>query len=170
METVALQTAKLTNSINTSGMRAFNNNGTITRTDILSSYSKETLSLIWSTFATFVAKNYQSGKGTSIKSFGTFTFTNVEYSLEGTTNQYYRDIKLRRPVFIVSDSFVEGLRPGQYTKNGGLIYYTQKPNNNISIVKLNLAELAAGTSIPKEEFANAFNHIIKDMGELIKIL
>ena len=168
METAALPTAKLTNSINTIGMRAFNNNGTITRTDILSSYSKETLSLIWTTFATFVAKNYQSGKGTSIKSFGTFTFTNVEYSLEGTTNQYYRDIKLRRPVFIVSDSFVEGLRPGQYTKNGGLIYYTQKPNNNISIVKMNLAELASGTSIPKEEFSNAFNHIIKDMGDLIR--
>ena len=168
METVNHPTAKLTNSINTIGMRAFNNLGTINRTDILSSYSEETLALVWKTFSTFVAKNYTSGKGTYIKSFGTFTFTNVEYSLEGTTNQYFRDIKLRQPVFIVSDEFVEGLKPGQYKKSGGLVYYTQKPNNNISIVKMNFAELAFGTSISKEEYSNAFLHIIKEMGDLIR--
>ena len=170
METSHLMnsTAKLSNSINTIGYAAFNSKGTITRNDILSSYSTEALSAVWKAVATFVIKNYQSGKGTFIKGFGTFTFTNIEYSLEGTTNQFNRDIKLRRPVFIMSPEFVEGFRPGQYTKTGGLIYYTQKPNNSIGIVKLNLAELSYGVSITKEEFANMLHHLIKDMSEQIK--
>ena len=42
-----------------------------------------------------------------IKVFGTFILSRIKYGLEGTTNQFERDIKRRRPVFLVSKGFVE---------------------------------------------------------------
>ena len=111
METAGLQTAKLTNTINGIDFRAFNHWGTINRKDILSSYSKEVLETVWSIFTKFIIKNYECGKGTFVKNFGTFTFTNPDYSLEGTTNQFKRDYKVRRPVFLVSNEFLDTLKP-----------------------------------------------------------
>ena len=128
-------TSKLTNTINNIGFGAFNHKGEINRADILSSYSPQILEESWIQLSNFIKKNYEAGKGTLIKGFGTFTFSNPEYSLEGTTNQYKRDIKLRRPVFVVSNEFLDFLKPGQFTKRGGLIYYTQKLNNKVNLVK-----------------------------------
>ena len=167
METANLNTAKLTNTINGIGFGAFNNWGTINRNDILSSYSKEILENVWILFTKFIIKNYENGKGTFIKNFGTFTFTNPDYNLEGTTNQFKRDIKVRRPVFIISNEFLDFLKPGIYTKSGGLIYYTQKLNHSINIVKINYAELSYGMNISKEEYYNIINNILKEMGEQI---
>ena len=167
METAALGTAKLTNTINGIGFGAFNHWGTINRKDILSSYSKEVLETVWSIFTKFIIKNYECGKGTFVKNFGTFTFTNPDYSLEGTTNQLKRDVKIRRPVFIVSNEYLDFLKPGIYTKAGGLIYYTQKLNHAINLVKINYAELSYGMNISKEEYMNILNNILKEMGEQI---
>ena len=167
METDGLQTAKLTNTLNNIGYGAFNHKGIINRNDILSSYNKDVLEKAWVLFTNFIIKNYQSGRGTNVKGFGTFTYTNVDVSLEGTTNQYKRDVKKRMPVFLVSNEFLDYLKPGQFTKAGGLIYYTQKKNNSIPIVKLNLAELAYGLNISKEEYNNILNNILKEMSEQI---
>ena len=167
METAGLGTAKLTNTINGIGFGAFNHWGTINRKDILSSYSKEVLETVWSIFTKFIIKNYECGKGTFVKNFGTFTFTNPDYSLEGTTNQLKRDVKIRRPVFIVSNEYLDFLKPGIYTKAGGLIYYTQKLNHAINLVKINYAELSYGMNISKEEYMNILNNILKEMGEQI---
>jgi hypothetical protein len=120
------KTAKLTNSMNSTYLKSFNQWGGVSYADILSNYPEEMINACWDNLSRSILENYQSGKGTMIKGFGTFTFTNVEYSLEGTNNQYYRDIKRRKPVFIVSTEFVEYLKPGMYTKKGGLLYYTQK--------------------------------------------
>ena len=122
-------TAKLSNTINNIGFGAFNHKGEINHEDILNSYSPKILEDSWIQLSNFIKKNYEAGKGTLIKGFGSFTFSNPEYNLEGTTNQYKRDLKLRRPVFIVSNEFLDFLKPGQFTKRGGLIYYTQKINN-----------------------------------------
>ena len=167
METVGLGTAKLTNTINGIGFGAFNHWGTINRGDILSSYSKEILETVWLLFTKFIIKNYESGKGTFVKNFGTFTFTNPDYSLEGTTNQLKRDVKIRRPVFIVSNEYLDFLKPGIYTKTGGLLHYTQKLNHAVNIVKINYAELSYGMNISKEEYMNILNHILREMGEQI---
>ena len=167
METAGLGTAKLINTINGIGFGAFNHWGTINRKDILSSYSKEVLETVWSIFTKFIIKNYECGKGTFVKNFGTFTFTNPDYSLEGTTNQLKRDVKIRRPVFIVSNEYLDFLKPGIYTKAGGLIYYTQKLNHAVNIVKINYAELSYGMNISKEEYMNILNNILKEMGEQI---
>ncbi len=167
METAGLQTARLTNTINGIGFGAFNHWGTIDRGDILTSYNKQVLETAWILFTKYIIKNYESGKGTFIKNFGTFTFTNADYSLEGTTNQFQRDYKVKRPVFLVSNEFLDYLKPGQYTKAGGLIYYTQKLNNAVNIVKINYAELAYGMNISKEEYMNILNNIIKEMGDQI---
>ena len=160
-------TSKLTNTINNIGFGAFNHKGVINHSDILNSYSPKILEETWTQLSNFIKKNYESGKGTTIKGFGTFTFMNPEYNLEATTNQYQRDFKLRRPVFIVSNEFLDFLRPGQFTKRGGLIYYTQKLNNKVSLVKFNFTELAFSLNISKEECQNIVTTIIKDMADEI---
>ena len=97
------KSARLTNSVNALGLRTFNNWGGINYQEILSNYPKDIIDKCWLNLSRCIIENYHSGKGTSIKGFGTFTFTNVEYNLEGTTNQYIRDIKPRYPVFLVSN-------------------------------------------------------------------
>ena len=160
-------TSKLSNTINNIGFGAFNHKGEINHTDILNSYSPKILEQTWTQVSNFIKKNYESGKGTFIKGFGSFTFMNPEYNLEGTTNQYRRDLKLRRPVFIVSNEFLDFLKPGQFTKRGGLIYYTQKLNNQVNLVKFNFTELAFALNISKEECKNIITTIIKDMADEI---
>ena len=148
LETMS-RTSKLTNSMNLIGYHSFNKWGGISLEDILSNYSQEILDKCWENLSRSIIENYQSGKGTFIKGFGTFTFTNVDYSLEGTTNQYTRDIKSRRPVFIVSNEFIDYLKPGIYTEKSGLLYFIQPVNNNIPIVKVNYAKISYGTNISK---------------------
>ena len=162
------RTAKMTNSMNSTYLKTFNQWGGVSYADILSNYPEDMINACWNNLSRFILENYQSGKGTMIKGFGTFTFTNVEYSLEGTTNQYNRDIKKRKPVFIVSQEFVEYLKPGMYNKKGGLLYYTQKINNSVSIVKVNYAKISYGINISKEECFTIISTTFKLMGDQIR--
>ena len=162
------KTAKLTNSMNSTYLKTFNQWGGISYADILSNYPEDMIDACWNNLSRFILENYQAGKGTMIKGFGTFTFTNVEYSLEGTTNQYDRDIKKRKPVFIVSTELVEYLKPGMYNKKGGLLYYTQKINNSVSIVKVNYAKISYGLNISKEECYTILSTTFKLMGDQIR--
>ena len=162
------KSARLTNSVNAMGLRTFNNWGGINYQEILSNYPNEIKEKVWLNLSRCIIENYHSGKGTSIKGFGTFTFTNVEYNLEGTTNQYNRDIKPRFPVFLVSKEFVDYLKPGIYTEKSGLIYYTQKLNNKVPIIKLNLAKIAYGANISKEECFTIISTTIKLMADQIR--
>ena len=161
------KTSKLTNSKYSTYLKDFNKWGGVSYSYILSNYPEEMVNACWDNLSRFILENYQSGKGTMIKGFGTFTFTNVEYSLEGTTNQYDRDIKRRKPVFIVSTEFVEYLKPGMYNKTGGLLYYTQKINNSVSIVKVNYAKISYGLNISKEECYTIISTTFKLMGDHI---
>jgi hypothetical protein len=138
----------------------------ISRKDILKNYSNDIIDSCWEGFCKFIAQNYQTGRGTIIPKFGTFTFNHVEVNLEGTTNQYVRDLKARRPVFLVSSDFVESLNPGIYS-NGGLIYYTQKMNNNIAHVKINYAEIAFSLNIKKEDCFVIIDNLLKHIAESI---
>ena len=162
------KSARLTNSVNALGLRTFNNWGGINYQEILSNYPKEITDQCWLNLSRCIIENYHAGKGTSIKGFGTFTFTNVEYNLEGTTNQYIRDIKPRYPVFLVSNEFVDYLKPGIYTEKSGLIYYTQKLNNKVPIIKLNLAKISYGANISKEECFTILSSTIKLMADQIR--
>ena len=162
------KSARLTNSVNALGLRTFNNWGGINYQEILSNYPKEIIDQCWLNLSRCIIENYHAGKGTSIKGFGTFTFTNVEYNLEGTTNQYIRDIKPRYPVFLVSNEFVDYLKPGIYTEKSGLIYYTQKLNNKVPIIKLNLAKISYGANISKEECFTILSSTIKLMADQIR--
>ena len=166
--TLGNKTSKLSNTINSIGFGAFNHKGVINRKDILSSYNPKVLKETWIQLSNYIRKNYESGRGTFIKGFGTFTFINPEYNLEGTTNQLKRDLKLRRPVFVVSPEFLDYLKPGQFTKNGGLIYYTQKKNNNVNINKINFSEIAYSLNISKEECNEIIKNIIGEMADQIK--
>ena len=140
--------------------------GTLSRKDILKNYSNDIIDSCWDSFCRLIAQNYQTGKGTIIPKFGTFTFNHVEVNLEGTTNQYVRDLKARKPVFLVSSDFVDNLNPGIYS-SGGLIYYTQKINNNVGHVKINYAELAYSLNIKKEDCFVIIDNMIKHIGDSI---
>ena len=72
---------------------------------ILEEFTQEELDACWEALCINIIQNYQKGKGTFIKGFGTFTFKNPELNLEGTTNGIFRDKKLRYPIFIVSKEF-----------------------------------------------------------------
>ena len=161
-------TSGLVNSMNLIGYRSFNQWGGISLKDIISNYPLDIINKCWENLSRLIIENYQSGKGTFIKGLGTFTFTNVEYSLEGTTNEYDRDIKRRRPVFIVSNEFIDYLKPGIYTKKGGLLYYIHPLNNNIPTCKVNYAKISYGANISKEECVNIISSVIKKMGDEIR--
>ena len=161
-------TSYITNEINKTALDSFNNWGGVTFSDILSNYPKEVIDNCWLVFSQAIIENYLKGKGTFIKNFGTFTFTNEEYSLEGTTNQYKRDIKKRCPIFIVSKDFIDYLKPGIYSDKYGLIYNTQSENKNISIIKLNLTKISLALNISKEEVYTIISSIIKNMGDSIR--
>ena len=53
-------------------------------------------------------------------------------NLEGTTNQYVRDKKPKNPVFIVSKEYIRGFAAGEYTRQNGIRYYTQKESKDIN--------------------------------------
>ena len=162
------QSARITNSLNKTAYKSFNKCGGINFEDILSNYPQEMIEKVWLNLSNFIIENYLSGKGTFIKGFGTFTFSNIEYSLEGTTNQYYRDIKRRRPVFIASKEFIYYIKPGIYTEKSGMMYYTQKESNNVPIIKVNYAKISYGANISKEECMTIISSIIKNMSDQIR--
>ena len=161
-------TSYFTNEINKTALSSFNKWGGITFSDILSNYPKEVIDNCWLVFSQTIIENYLKGKGTFIKNFGTFTFTNVEYSLEGTTNEYNRDIKKRNPIFIISKEFIDYLKPGIYSDKYGLIYNTQKENKNMNIIKLNLSKISLALNISKEEVHTIIYSILKNMSDSIR--
>lgn len=118
--------SSLCEEINSHGFLAANMGYKFGRNNILSNYSPEVIEACWESLTINVIQNYQRGKGTSIKDFGTFTFKGPAYNLEGTTNQYIRDKKPREPVFLVSQNFYNEFKMGEYTKQNGIRYYTQK--------------------------------------------
>ena len=162
-----IKDADLVNSVNSRGFTMSNRGQEINREVLLTNYTDEAIQTTWSVLCQYVAKNYNLGKGTIIKGFGTFTFDNAKVNLEGTTNQYIRDQRARQPVFIVSPEFSDYVKPGQYTKNG-VIYYTQKLNNSVNHVKVNYAEIAYGNSISKDEAENIIKHLVKFIADSIK--
>ena len=166
-EKTRLNSAFLCNSLTSKGFSLANRQFILDRDDFINNYSQEIIDACWESLSINVIQNYNRGKGTSIKGFGTFTYKNAELNLEGTTNQNIRDKKPRNPVFIVSKEFNENFCPGEYTKQNGIRYYTQKESKNISIVKLNLAEIAYSLSLSKEEVANLLKHLIFHLSKSI---
>ena len=155
-----ISSAAICNNINSRGFSLANQRFILSRSDFINTYSQETIDACWSALSTNVIQNYQRGKGTYIKGFGTFTFKNSKINLEGTTNQYIRDKKPKLPVFIVSKELHENFCPGEYTRQNGIRYYNQKESKNIPIVKLNMAEIAYSLSMSKEEVANLLKHLL----------
>lgn len=164
-----METARSNTFANTAygqSLKRINSANPLKREDILRNYSNETVQNCWDTFCKYIVKNYQSGRGTIVPKFGTFTFTNTDVNLEGTTNQFNRDLKARKPVFIVSSDYIDKLKPGISTSQG-IIYYTQKLNNNISLAKINMAEIAYSLSMKKEECFIIIDNMIKLIGDNI---
>lgn len=158
---------KKQNQIYAETIRKIAHSQPVNREDIIRNLNEESITRCWEVFCGFISKNYQLGKGTVIPSFGSFTFTNAEVNLEGTTNQFTRDKKQRKPVFIVSSDFVETLKSGIATEKG-VIHYQQKLNNSISHVKINYAELSISANMNKAEFVTIIDHLLRFIGENIR--
>ena len=152
--------ASFLNSINSRAFSYSNQGLILDRGIMISNYTQETIDACWSALGTNILQNYQKGKGTYIKNFGTFTFKPEMINLEGTTNQYIRDKKPKMPVFIVSKEYIRELVAGEYTRQNGIRYYTQKESKDISIVKLNFAQIAYSISLSKDEAMNLINNLI----------
>ena len=152
--------ANLLNSLSSKGLSQANKGLIIDRGIMLSNYTQETIDSCWEALSINIIQNYQKGKGTYIKNLGTFTYKAEEINLEGTTNQYIRDKKPKIPVFIVSNENNRNLVAGEYTKQNGIRYYTQKENKDISIVNLNFSQIAYSLSMSKDEVSNLINNLI----------
>jgi len=157
---------RVTNKIFNQSLKNFNSALPIKRLDILKSFSEDKIAEAWEVFCKYIAKNYLTGKGTTIPKFGVFTFTANEVNLEGTTNQFQRDHKARKPVFIVSSDFIERLKSGQSTAQG-IVYFNQKQNNSLNHVKVNYAELAYSINMKKEDYFTLLDNYIKFIGDSI---
>ena len=162
-----INSASLCNSLTSKAFSLANNRFILDRDDFINNYSQEIIDSCWSALSLNVIQNYQRGKGTIIKGFGTFTFKNSELNLEGTTNQNIRDKKPKCPVFIVSKEFNENFCPGEFTRQNGIRYYIQKESKNIPIVRLNFAEMAYSLSLSKEEVANLLKHLLFHLSQAI---
>ena len=164
-----IQDAILCNEINSKSLTISNSNKglLINREIILSNYTKESIDDCWESLSTNIIQNYQRGKGTYIKGFGTFTFKRRIINLEGTTNEYFRDKREDEPVFIASKELNKDCMPGEYTKLNTIKYYIQKENRNIPIIKINYSDIAYRLSMSKDEVENILTHLFKDIGESI---
>ena len=159
----------LSNKINLKKYRILNNNKgkQFTTEEILSNYSQNIIDECWNSLTTNVIQNYQRGKGTFIKGLGLFTFKSPEVILKGTTNEYDRDIRQREPIFIVSKELNENFCPGEYNKQNVIKYFTQKESKDISVVKVNYAEMAYSLSVSKDELSNILKHLFLYINESI---
>ena len=137
------------------------------REKIISKFTQEELDLCWESLSTNIIQNYQRGKGTLIKGFGTFTYKSPEINLEGTTNEIIRDKKERLPIFLVSKEFNENLKSGEYTKQYGIRYFTSKENKNIPISNINYSEIAFTLSMSKDKVTEIIKHLILYIKEAI---
>ena len=162
-----IQDAILSNEINSKSLITANKGIAINRSVILSNYTKETLDDCWESLTINVIQNYQRGKGTHIKGFGTFTYKSQTLHLEGTTNEYFREKRNEEPVFIVSKELNRECMPGEYTRLNTIKFYNQKENKNIPILKLSYSEIAYRLSMSKDEVENILTHLIKSIGESI---
>ena len=134
---------------------------------VLEKYTQEELDACWEALCISIIQNYQRGKGTFIKGFGTFTYKNPELNLEGTTNEMIRDKKLRYPIFIVSKEFNPNVRPGEFNPVSGIRYFITKENKNINIINLNYSEIAFSLSMPKDKVSNIIKCLITYINESI---
>ena len=162
-----IQDAILCNEINSKSLLTANKGISINRSVILSNYTKEAIDDCWESLSINVIQNYQRGKGTYIKGFGTFTFKKQSLNLEGTTNEYFRDQREEDPIFLVSKELNRECMPGEYTKLNTIKFFNQKENKNIPILKINYSEIAYRLSMSKDEVENILTHLIKNIGESI---
>ena len=125
---------------------------------LLEEFSQEELDACWEALCINIIQNYQRGKGTFIKGFGTFTFKNPYLNLEGTTNEIFRDKKLRYPIFIVSKEFNPNIRPGEFNPVSGIRYFNIKENKNINVIKLNYSEIAFSLSMTKDKVCSIIKY------------
>ena len=135
---------------------------------ILEKFPQEELDACWDALCINIIQNYQRGKGTFIKNFGTFTYKCSDINLEGTTNELFRDKKNRSPIFLVSKEFNINLIPGEYNKVSGIRYYTSKENKNISIVNLNFSEIAFSLNMTKDKVVNIIKCLLSHINESIE--
>ena len=162
-----IQDAILCNEINKKSILTANKGISINRSVILSNYTKEAIDDCWESLSTNIIQNYQRGKGTYIKGFGTFTYKNQIINLKGSTNIYFLDKREEEPVFIVSKELNNECMPGEYTKLNTIKFYNQKENKNIPILKINYSEIAYRLSMSKDEVVNILTHLIKNIGDSI---
>ena len=86
------KTAKLTNSMNSTYLKTFNQWGGISYADILSNYPEDMINACWNNLSRFILENYQAGKGTMIKGFGykkAKTGIHCKYRIGGVFKTWY---------------------------------------------------------------------------------
>ena len=93
-----------------------------------------------------------------------------DVNLKGTTNERERDLRSREPVFIMSKSFLDFIKPGIFI-NGNLLPYTQTLNENICHTKISYAEIAISVGIAKHEVEIIIQNCLRFISDsIIRVL
>lgn len=113
--------------------------------------------------------------------FGVITFSAPEVKLEvlprlfpltsskfkGVTNPNERDIRIRKPVFIVSKEFGNGreLKAGIMTNQGIRPYSMSGVTSGIPLVKVNFTELGVYAGLDKDTATLCCARLVQDLSE-----
>ena len=157
----------ISDQINKKGLALIKRGKKINRGIILGNYTEEIIKNCWESLTINIIQNYEKGKGTFIKGFGTFTYKRQFVNLEGTTNEYFRDKREDQPVFIVSRELNKNCLPGEFTQLNTIKYFNQRENKNIPIIPLNYSEIAFRLSMNKDEVETIITNLIKNIGDSI---
>ena len=90
--------------------------------------------------------------------------------LKGVTNPQQRDVRLRRPVFLVSKEFVKGMNIGTGIVSGGSLrpFSMKGAISGIGETKVNFTEIGIYAGVDKDNARVCVERVIKDLSEKTK--
>ncbi|CAG9315143.1 unnamed protein product [Blepharisma stoltei] len=124
-------------------------------------------SQVWAALGRYLIQSLTRKKGVVIPKFGTFTFTS-QVSLDGVTTQALSNRDQREPVFIVASELAPGVRSGIAHSTGVRPYSNKGFGGSVPTVKINYAELSAGSGINKDEIKKRLDQEIRKISDSLK--
>lgn len=90
--------------------------------------------------------------------------------MKGVTNPEQRDVRLRRPVFLVNKEFVKGMNISAGVVTGGLIrpYSMKGVVSGVGQTKINYTEIGIYAGVDKDNAKVCIERVIKELSEKVK--
>ena len=133
--------------------------------------SAENEKKVWQALGECIHKALAAGRGIQVPKLGTFTFSQTEVDLYGTTNTLQRDKQERQPVFLINKDFAGSypLAHGIVNWAGQLVQKDQHGSTGIiPTSQVNFFELAAASGLSKDVFKTQCELVLKDLADKVR--